>query len=387
MESFGLWYKIKNDEYTNSETSNNDSHLEPQFSMHINFWSLEVIRPKMVLHKRKISSNEKYPYLDIGIEVNNFKCIQYIALYCPFDLGIEDIVDLSGKLSNKKNANLVFNNDCEIETKDNYTIINNDEKNNKIVVYPLNQVIDNVFKIESIRENKKNRIIISFEDFIKYIKQKPKFDDINNLYIRFRIKSKNLNKALYFDIEPMNKSFESAFIGTRVIDFKINEVRNIDDSVRAKALLEDEDIAKFLSIHFLIMEPSSYDLVSLSSNQSSCRELEEDVWNDYLGKIIDSSYGRILAYHWKKKASKKSGNECEDELIDDFSNLVKVNYSKANLFSIICYALIAILLGILGSYLYQKIIEIKIITNDDIKIVLVCIFVFLISFLMGKFKN
>lgn len=45
----------------------------------------------------------------------------------------------------------------------------------------------------------------------------------SDIYIRFRIQNIDLENILYFDSELFNKSLDSAFSGTRVLDFKINE--------------------------------------------------------------------------------------------------------------------------------------------------------------------
>lgn len=65
-----------------------------------------------------------------------------------------------------------------------------------------------------------------------------------------RINNVNLRNHIYFDSEPLNKSFESAFSGTRIIDFKVNEKRNIPDSVRTEIIVRKEEWAIFKNIHF-----------------------------------------------------------------------------------------------------------------------------------------
>lgn len=70
---------------------------------------------------------------------------------------------------------------------------------------------------------------------------------MNTLYIRLRINNVNLRNHIYFDSEPLNKSFESAFSGTRIIDFKVNE-REIFQIVLEQKLLSEKKNGRFLRI-------------------------------------------------------------------------------------------------------------------------------------------
>ena len=322
MKSFGLWY----------EKDPGGSEVDPVYSLHVNFWSLEDI---------KTTGNVKEPYLDVGIKIENYKSLKKLVFYCPFKLGKDCIQDLSEKFSKKSNANIVFNEDCEIETKDNYTIIQRTTQD-KLLVFPLFTVINNVCKVEEVPDSEGTKIIIGFDKFHDYVKEVDKLKDITTIYIRFRVKNLTLRDYIYFDSEPLNKSFESAFSGTRIIDFKVNEKRNIEDSVRTETIVNKEIWAVFKNIHFLAMLPSSYDLTSFCEEPMTCRELEPELWDDYLGTSIDFNKGHVLAYHWRKKVDKNSD-------ISDFSCLVKVNYSKTKVKTILAYALSVVALGMMGS--------------------------------------
>ena len=316
MKSFGLWYK---------QTGN--SHIEdPIFSLHVNFWS-ESIKTK--------KSKKRTPYLDIGIKISNYHSIEKITFQCPFKFLKEQVFDLSDKLSKKDNANLIFNVDGEIETKDKYSLVKLDKSDTEkdLLIFPLKHDWEGVFTIEALDE--RTSIIFDFTKFIEYIAKKPELNKIKTMYIRFRIKTNALLNGIYFDNEPLNKSFDSAFIGTRIIDFKINEKRNLAGSFVTKIEMDGQKWVEFEKIHLLVMEPSAYDVESFSNDKMTCRELEGKLWDDYLDEEIDLKKGHILAYHWKA-----GGN---------FSCLVKVRYSRAKIATILAYILVAISLGVLGS--------------------------------------
>lgn len=361
MKSFGLWYRMyqeKGPEYpkegARTGADQENGHLKengassgktdntPEFSLHVNFWSLEDIKVKDCLNnKKKTKENIKNPCLDIGLKIKGYAKLDYVTFYCPFSL--DAVSDLSKKLETKNNANIIFNSDCEIETKDSYTIVNISEHEETLLIFPLEQVIKNVYQVEK-EESRGTQITFQFQKFYTYVKEVEKLKDLDTIYIRFRIESTALKKYFYFDSEPLNKSFESAFSGTRIIDFKVNEKRNIDEKIRAEIIVNKQEWVIFHDVHFLVMVPSSYDLVSFYKETMTCRELEEDLWDDYLGAHIDFTSGHVLAYHWKEKAS--SGKGCEA-----FACLVKVNYSRAKKETIFLYALSVVALGVLSSML------------------------------------
>lgn len=326
MRSFGLWYK-----------QNTEKQNEPIFSVHINFWSESVKKGKDV------------PDLDIGIKITHFRNVEKLVFHCPFVIE-NDVRDLIPKLCKKENANLIFNTDGEIETKDSYSIYSfeKNDKRESLLLFPLNQDVGKIYLLSE--DDNKTDIVLDFSTFNTYLKQKEKFTDIDEVYIRFRITSIELQNSIYFDFEPANKSFESAFSGTRIYDFKINEKRNLGSKTITKMEMDHYKFPQIDNIHLLVMEPSSYDVESFANPQMTCRELEGALWDDYFESDINYSKGRILAYHWK------FDNKC--------SCLVKVKYSKTNASTLWAYVLIVLALGIVSSTIVSMIQAIC--THEDI---------------------
>ncbi len=325
MQSFGLWYNRRMQEESSQ-------FGEVDFSLHINFWFLEDIP--------RLNNKMKYPYIDIGIKIKNYKNVDSLIFNCPFEISKENIVDLSKKMSTKSNATIVFNDDCEITTINSYTCVTFSDES-KVLLFLMGEIIDDTYKLDIINGN--SSIIFDFTKFHKFVIKDETLNSINDLYIRFRIKDVDLKDKIYFDSEPLNKSFESAFSGTRILDFKINEKRNIDERLQAKMVVEEQHWAEFSKVHFLVMEPSSYDLTSFSNYYMSCRELEEGMWDDYLDTSIDFSKGHVLAYHWKASMEKD-----DTKKIKDFSCFAKISYSKMRYLSIASFIIMAIALGVLG---------------------------------------
>ena len=80
MKSFGLWYqKIKE---SDNEVETDHENI-PQFSLHVNFWSLEDIKTK---------ENINTPFLDIGIKIKNYKQLDHITFYCPLIFRVISVI-------------------------------------------------------------------------------------------------------------------------------------------------------------------------------------------------------------------------------------------------------------------------------------------------------
>lgn len=335
MQSFGLWYK-----------KNESVQENPVFDLHINFWSLEYVKTK---------DNVSTPFLDIGIGIDKFQAIRKMVFHCPFVLDTSNgVFDLSEKMTNQENASNIFNESCSInKTQEQYTIITvcpEGGQKTTYLVYPFDQRAQSggkeVVKYTDFKESgdgiqSNTNIEFSFTDLINCI-DSAKEDELKNVqkvYIRFRIKA-DLLKHLYFDSEPLNKSFESAFAASRIIDFQVNIKRCISKTIRSKLKSEQYQWPSFATVHFLLMEPSSHIVDVLSNQTFTCRNLETDIWNDYLENTISYDSDDMLAYHLKQKVA-----------APDFACLVRVNYSKAKLGTIFIYCLCVILLGMIGSLL------------------------------------
>ena len=365
MKSFGIWYKkveFENNENSgqtedqgqmenssSASASNGDTNqqkkeerIEPKAAVHVNFWSYEdIIEPK----------NQRKPFLDIGIKIENYKLIDELCFHCPFPLKKENIRDLSRKMEKKSNACLIFNEDCEVETKDSYIIvkIGENEEKEEILLFSLDQVVKNVYEVQPAEGcEEATNIIFKLKDFIAYISNIKNFNSINKIYIRFRIVDVQMMNYLFFDSEPLNKSFESAFSGTRILDFKINEKRNINEKEKAAIVIGKKAWLPLTKVHFLVMIPSSFDLEALSAYRTSCRELEDQVWDDYLEmdeepkksvKRKNKKKDHMLAYHWKTD---------KDDDSQAFSCLVKIKYHKARANTILSYCSWGVALGLFG---------------------------------------
>lgn len=365
MRSFGLWYKNVNVVEDTKKNENSHKSIDTEkvkniFDIHINFWS------------ESVKKDSKVPNLDVGIKIKNFKTIEKLIFHCPFIIKKDELVDLASKLQDKKNADLIFNTDGEITTKELfylYSFKKKEKEEEKLLLFCLTQNLAEICLSNS--KDNKTDIIFNFSRFNTYIKKRDVFNDINDMYIRFRITSNELENNIYFDSELSNKSFDSAFSGTRIFDFKINEKRNLGTDTITNISVGDYVFPQIDKIHLLVMERASYEVQSFTNVPMTCRELEGKLWNEYFGSSIESSKNRILAYHWKFE------KEC--------SCLIKVKYSKTNLIILMVYMLMLLALGMLSSTIVAF-IQNKC-NNGLLYIAIVCITFIISGLYVGRKKH
>lgn len=321
-KSFCISYKLK-------EESCNE---EVVFDAHINLWN--------------IGGKKSKPFIDFGILIHNYAFLESICFSAPLKTKQDNIVDLSHFLKAEE-IQLIFNN-----SKYKYQQINQvyssyvDDSDKTNLILPIKKNDNNLFlsyiDYDSTNEGKSN---FSFK--IKFLECGiPNGNEIESVYIRFRIT--NLESTSLLSTLPIKNNFlESAFIERQILDFKLNNVRNIDKYDLSDMSNNGYSLAQFRNIHLFVMVPSDYEITTWG-NFSECRQLEKDEWNNYLGNKANIITSDISAYHWKYKSN-------SDSYVDEFAQLIKMEHKSTNLFLIIIYCFIAILLGIAGSVFYDLI--------------------------------
>ena len=238
MESIGLWYK--KDENINEIA---------EFDIHINLWN--------------ISNNKKHqePFIDIGIGINNYKSIDELIMLIPFKLDLSDIIDLYDYIKKPDVARLVFNEiGCETESKNKYFILKID--NNRIKLLVSIKDIENQSKgIMSIESNyferTDNKSEQSDYEILKFnfkdIKKDEKFNNFNDLYFRFRLKTPQIKNRLFCQVDKKNWFLESGFTKTQIVDVKINKERNLPHDYCDLMSKSNYKFVCFKNIHLLVM--------------------------------------------------------------------------------------------------------------------------------------
>lgn len=319
-KSFGLFYKKGSAGFKGV----------PLFSAHVNVWNI---------------SESDNPFIDLGLLIENYKCVESICFMVPFEVDVEDIEDLSYVLKEDE-IQLIFNNSKyayqqyqQMEAAFNTGFIN--DKQEKALIFPIKDEDGNVLQnVEYIKNSGKIQIKIDIKKFGII----P--DSINSIYIRFRIKNVDAQKILS-NLPVKNNYLESAFVKRQILDFKLNNVRTIKRHDLNQLSNENYSLIQFKAIHLFVMVPSDYE-ISVWGDFSECRQLEKNEWNNYLKNSVSKPKEEIFAYHWKQKAE-------NEKTVDEFAQLIKMEHKSTNLIMIAIYCLIVIILGALGSGLAELI--------------------------------
>lgn len=317
QKSFSFSYKL-------NESTNN----EVEFDAHVNVWN--------------ISDKKENPFIDFGLLIRNYQNVNSICFISPFKVENENIDDLSHLLKENE-IQLIFNNSKYKykQIPDSIYAGYDDANKETVLILPIkDEAGKNLTHIscQSTREENLKLIIYLYK-----CRDIPK--SIKSIYIRFRIKNIDTKKLLS-TLSAKNNYLESAFIKRQILDFKLNNVRTIDKFDLSALNSDGYILTQFKAIHLFVMVPSDYE-ISIWGDFSECRQLEKDEWNDYLNNYVLDSTNDISAYHWKQVS--------KEEQVDEFAQLIKMEHKATNWKLIFIYCLIVIILGSLGSALYEGI--------------------------------
>lgn len=304
MKSIAIWY-----------SPNAGFDAPNDVELHFNLWKLPNHRSYL-------------RFIDIGIKLERTNCINELKIYVPYTLDEGDVTDIVHKFINDTSlVCAIFNENYQVTSLPNSKFYEVKKQNNEFEfdIYQLNATDINL-------EHKYDGTIIK----IKTPNSQRK------TYLRIRL-GENYCKSLSTIQRPSNSLFQSAFSKTELIDFRVNEARDLDFS-----LLEEINSHVFFRIkkvHFFFICSSSEDVISSHQPFISCRNLENYRWGRYVGNYSLSKNDTILAYHWR------------DENKHDFNVMVKTKFEKNNWLTILLYVLILFILTLIFNLVSAKVYD------------------------------
>lgn len=329
MKSFGIWYTAP-DIQTQPAVQASSSlvkEAKPELDLHINLWDISCKKSKKIA-----------PFIDIGINISEFREIDKLCFLIPF--GVEDagIIGLTDTFEKKSIANLVFNDDCRFTRNENGVCVLElmEHEGRKKLLYNMSEA-----KVES---RNGNETMIIFD--LKVLREDSVCDEFHDLYIRFRIISDWIKGELFCNIKSKNWFLESGFTSTQVVDIKVNKKRNMNEEDITEMRRNRFQFAEFNKVHFLVMEPAGNDVEVYGKDFIECRKLESE-WGEYLK--LGFELGDVLAYHWKTV----SGSDG----LKEYAQMVKVTSAATSWFIIIVYMLVVVALGILTNSFFAAFIQ------------------------------
>ena len=306
-KSIAIWYQPKKE----LETKLKDAEL------HFNLWKLP-------------SKRAFIRFLDIGIKLNSTTDVEELKLYLPCTLKDYEITDIVGNfITNSELISTIFNEYYHVssEATSNLSVLTNLKDETEFSIY----------KLESSKISK----IDKHDGSIVSIKL-PKCD--SKIYIRLRISGKFVTNLSAIQ-KPSNSILQSAFSKVELIDFRVNEARDLNNALLEE--IESEQRLSISKVHFFFVCSSSEDFYISHTPYLNCRKLETSRWKPYIGNDTEiDNKGGILAYHWK------------DKNIPDYSVLVKTKFESNNWITILIYVGILLLLSIIFNLLSNYIFEV-----------------------------
>ncbi len=336
--SLGFWLEDDN------RTSTVESEDKNKVELHINYWSLEA----------KQACN----YLDIGLRIELLKeeSFKSINFYLPFKMSKENYMGNLGSVicSTDDLIELIFNERLKSSFEGvNYKDINFDGKDNETLrVYKQLEIGDDDSNLKFIVNEENNSLRIQIPKSILCLnpinlpnnKQKKIYH-----YLRFRLKLTSEHvKVLSQNYEPQDRLVVSKFEKTEIIDFRLNELRDLP-AVVCNCLNKNFVLEQ---IHFFLIRDIHDELKLSHAKYKRCRLLEKEVWNPYL-KFKDEHAilpEQMLIYHFQK-------NTDELKHIDRFNAFAKFVRVKVTLVSIFLFIFSVIMLGAFGSLLATVFVE------------------------------
>lgn len=304
-DGFALWF-----------TGNAQSF---EFDVHINEWI-----------------NGESNFIDFGIRIYNTSMVSNGFLYIPFNLLLADISDLSPHLSDENVARGIFNAACKIVTDTNNPLIIIEYNNRAENIIPLRLLYPKIEKVTG-----GVLLQLSFADVIPTL-------NTEETYIRFRFPHKSLDNSFSRLKHDYKVIFESPIITDKVsYTIKVNELRSLPSEVRC---LFKESSQKINKIILTLSADQEY--IIEDSNCYKIRHIEENLYTNYVPKLFKCN--SALAYQW---------------IVSDknhYNFFVRIETKKILYTSLIMYAIIVILLSLLGNLIWELLTRIPHHFNDII---------------------
>ncbi|WP_233959240.1 hypothetical protein [Pectobacterium versatile] len=312
--------------------------------LHVNLWEVGASNPS--------------PFMDVGVMIHDHENIDEIVVDLPWIVDKKDINDLGSKLNGEKSVAAIFNEVVHYDGFAEGNFANISFRRNGIDEKPFSlfRLNSQSFKVEEMNlsnETLSSRLIIKLPKYLVKISEK---DRRKSAYIRFRIK--NVPTTVYtVNFVQTDKALISSNIETRIIDFRINVLRGVPEE-----LMYGNDNLQFPQklkrIHCFLTTIRNEECISVSKYYNGYRSLvDEDIWNEYI-KLDNSvsskelnSVKDYLGYQWTVKGEK-------DEHIKDLIVLGRFSKKSSDITSILRFIVIVILLGAIGSGIFESLHEI-----------------------------
>jgi hypothetical protein len=308
MNCIGIWLTHARGDQHNQQPR--------ELECHFNLWMLNRIGHR---------SNAKLDcFLDIGVMLSNADESTHINIFIPDRINKSNVQDLGLIFKDKAElVSAVFNEDYGVlaRAKEKTLEVQKADATPLFDIYMLD--LENDVSIESQFDG--STIHIRIPEHLKNKKH----------YYRIRLKCAFVDQTGYIYTPPPSSILEGAFFQTELIDFRLNEKRNLPNSLLE--VIRQNGEVRFTKTHFFLMREASDDYI-FSHKPPGGRRLEKDIWKSYVGE--DCPFEQITAYHWKETIPH-----------DSFSVFVKFRSFQSNLRMILVAVSVIVVIGIISGFL------------------------------------
>lgn len=275
------------------ENSSNNITSKLDVELHFNYWHLP---------------DDEINYLDIGVLLSGEKKeFDSINIYLPFNFNDESyIANLGDKITGSDNLiSAVFNNDVKskslITSASAQYITFLDKKSDKEILFFTNLFCNpnEGVVINNYNEDHEKGFTIKFPKEIFQFQGSKQYEH-KNWYFRLRyILEKNDVEKISRVYKPKDSYITSYFEKSEIVDFRVNESRNLPKTIREKVAV----CRNLKKIHFFLIRDESSEFKMGHSAYDRCRILEDGIWNEYLCDRNNIEIKtKMLIYHWKTQS-------------------------------------------------------------------------------------
>lgn len=334
MNTVAIWY----------EGSASGEEVKPELHLHINHWKLRFNKSYFIRLARRLCTitlgryfnrcvfhNNDY-FIDFGLKIHNGSSVDNICIYIPGEFSETEklIEDIGSKLNDQRLITAVFNEPYNTSTVTDakYFVVSQD-----------GTPLFNIYRLDIKHDIKLfkqfNGTIIKFPCKI-----------FNNLptYYRFRLKAIVVSNFSYI-YKPSNSFLESAYSSIEIIDFRINDTRNMEVSLLEH--IGSQFKFNISLVHYFVMRTIKDEYIVSNEKLNSVRQLEDKTWASYINSS-EHHYEKSFAYHLKKESK-------EGKLIEEFSAVLKFRFEDNKIVKYFLWLIIfALLTEVFGSSIYDN---------------------------------
>lgn len=293
-------------------------------------------------------------FLDIGFKISNFTSASKYFFYIPFGSPSE-ISDLAPVINKSKIIGAIFNEKfsiTDLPNTDHFWPVKDESQGEPafiIYAWGINPT-QSAVKVTKQSGIDGSLITIDADTISRQI------DDFNNpnvkkecdFYFRFRIalSDSEINSSIVRSYKPKNTFLQSTFATTYIVDFRFNDIRSLPDDISSTIIKTGNSFVDVTKLHFFLMTKAHVD-VETGDKDNSLRELELNVWDDYVAKKFETK--DIVAYHCSKTPGKP------DTFISQWEFFAKLRVNNSTFCVLATYLLalgfITIVFNIISSWI------------------------------------